>query len=119
MGSLLPRLAGDDVTSTQAICDALATMHAEHGDDWQTRAACQGANERLFFPPNGPEGQALTDRAINYCAQCPVVVECLEDALRTPPTDDYGIRGGATPADRQRIRIARRNFHTRTTRKVA
>ncbi|MGH7790762.1 MAG: WhiB family transcriptional regulator [Thermodesulfobacteriota bacterium] len=47
----------------------------------------------------------------SYCKKCPVIAECLEDALkfesRNPPVLTLGIRGGLTVA--QRLKIHEKN----------
>lgn len=42
------------------------------------------------------------EEAAKACAGCPVIAECLERALRTGET--FGIWGGTTPEQRQRMR---------------
>lgn len=65
---------------------------------WSDSAACKGQNPNIFFPNSGPNS-ALQAKAI--CAGCVVRSACLQDALATD--DCYGIRGGTTPVERQRI----------------
>lgn len=77
---------------------------------WHDQAACRGANTHLFFP----HGHANA-RALDYCAHCPVIADCLEEALLLPVEDDHGIRGGATTAERRLIRTARRSYQDRHT----
>jgi WhiB family transcriptional regulator, redox-sensing transcriptional regulator len=56
----------------------------------------------LFYPLAGQN--ALADAAKLVCAQCPVLEDCLADALRMPVTADWGVRGGMTEQERQRER---------------
>jgi WhiB family redox-sensing transcriptional regulator len=73
---------------------------------WRRRAACAapGVDPELFFPAPGQHGKAA--RATRVCARCPVRTACLADALAT--RDEYGIRGGLTPKERQRERLRER-----------
>jgi WhiB family redox-sensing transcriptional regulator len=54
----------------------------------------------LFFPLDG----LMTPEAREACGRCPVREECLEFGLN----EFYGIWGGLTFRDRQRLRKARR-----------
>ena len=79
-------------------------------ESWWHRAACAGYGHDMFFP-------ATTDKiaaALAVCARCPVQVECLAAALQEEVDADrsrpYGIRGGATAADRDRIAKRRRGL---------
>jgi WhiB family redox-sensing transcriptional regulator len=76
---------------------------------WTNRARCQGADVRVFFP----EGDRLevinkTNDAKRICASCPVRKECLDMALALKvKSDEWGIFGGTTPAERREIRRGR------------
>lgn len=81
--------------------------------DWYRHAACQGESLTLFY---GSEGERVLERvnreerAKQVCRVCPVVAECLEEALRDP--GQHGIWAGLSPEDRaslrrQRLREAR------------
>ena len=76
-----------------------------HSMDWHTRAACKGLTPDLFFPSVG--GNKPSTDAIRVCATCPVRTECLNEALKCPPMDDYGVWGGTTVTQRQQIRRAK------------
>jgi WhiB family transcriptional regulator, redox-sensing transcriptional regulator len=71
--------------------------------DWRAVAACLHADPDLFFPtsPGGPS-RAEVARAKAYCARCPVRRQCLEFAEASGPV--YGIWGGTTLEERQRVR---------------
>lgn len=71
-------------------------------DKWQDKAACKGADPEIFFLP------FTQSKALDHCAYCPVIVECLEwansedaEGLVMAP---HGIYGGATPEQRRAIR---------------
>ncbi len=58
---------------------------------------CAGiSNPDIFFS----EEVAEQEQAINLCAACPVLDQCLNYALRN---ELYGIWGGTTPAERQTL----------------
>jgi WhiB family redox-sensing transcriptional regulator len=70
-------------------------------DRWWHRAACEGADLRIFFPgPKEPPERIAEARA--YCARCPVRSACLADAEKTRDAD--AVRGGMTPAERRAAR---------------
>lgn len=76
---------------------------------WQDDAACQFADPDLFFPKGG--AKANYSQAIKLCAGCPVWRQCLQFGLESDA--EYGMFGGASPADRKDIksgRIDRANF---------
>lgn len=70
--------------------------------NWAARAVCTTDPEAMF-PGRSTE---KTTHARNICAQCPVRLECLQDALDTERgtgiTARDGIRAGLTPAQRHK-----------------
>ena len=78
---------------------------------WQDNANCRGEDLNLFF---GPDGERAAEREIReakakeVCEGCPVVAECLEEAIREPRQE--GIWAGMDPDERtvQRRNILRR-----------
>lgn len=64
-------------------------------------ALCRQVDPEIFFPDAG-------DHAVDakrVCALCPVPEACLADVLRRPSwADQYGIRGGFSPRERDKIR---------------
>lgn len=71
--------------------------------DWRDQARCRDLPadeaEQLFFPGVGKP----TTAARVYCAECPVRRSCLELAMATPELRWYGIYGGLSPRERQRL----------------
>lgn len=63
-------------------------------------ARCRGMDPEFFFPERGQS----TAAAKAVCASCPVVVECLQEALDTPSHKDGGIWGGTSERERRYIR---------------
>ena len=69
---------------------------------WRLYATCKGMPHEMFFPRRGE----ATWRAKQICAGCPVIADCLEDAIiRREPA---GIRGGKSTRERQAIIKERR-----------
>lgn len=64
---------------------------------WRDDAACTNVDPDAMFPGNDRAGIAY---AKSICRMCPVVVECLLDALAIGDTQ-HGIRGGLTPQERR------------------
>jgi WhiB family redox-sensing transcriptional regulator len=76
---------------------------------WQYEGACRQADPRLFFHPEGARGPSKTKReaqALAFCAVCPVMLECREQALSS--REVYGVWGGLTEDDRERLRAENR-----------
>ncbi|MGW7196611.1 WhiB family transcriptional regulator [Streptomyces chryseus] len=74
---------------------------------WHDDAAC-ATNPEPFFKDHG--GSAAAAR--RYCQECPVRIECLNQAMTTESGIGFGMRagiwGGLTPAerwDRDRVRV--------------
>lgn len=57
----------------------------------------------LFFPDKG--GSAA--EAKKLCQGCPIKLQCLEYALKA--NEPYGVWGGTTPRERDRLKRVRRN----------
>jgi hypothetical protein len=91
--------------------------------DWHQQAACRGLDTTLFFAEKGDHATAQT--ALHYCnggtydildnknkpigrgytEPCPVKQQCLNYALSFPADQDaYGIYGGCTPNQRDKMR---------------
>lgn len=72
--------------------------------DWQESALCRGMDSDLFFSPESERGLAKRQRvgqAKEVCARCPVVERCRSHALESH--EPYGVWGGTTPEERQRL----------------
>lgn len=79
------------------------TADASTVTHWAALGACSGhAHPDLWFP-EGRSAQTLAQvaEAKAVCAGCPVLTDCLVDALRT--RERWGTRGGAGPDRRRRI----------------
>jgi len=73
--------------------------------DWREEALCSQVGGDLWFPDKGGTPRP----AKSVCAMCPVRQECLDDVMaRTDVVDDYGIRGGLSPKQRDRLRAQQR-----------
>ena len=75
---------------------------------WRDRAACRGINPEIFYPhagsPRGRVTKASKALALSLCAECGVVTPCLDFALSTPLNQDFGIWGGTTAGQRDKMR---------------
>jgi hypothetical protein len=71
---------------------------------WQVDAICAQTDPEAFFPEKGGSPR----KAIVLCRQvCTVREACLQDALNLEPSADRdGVRGGYSPRQRQRARLA-------------
>jgi WhiB family redox-sensing transcriptional regulator len=76
------------------------TLYEPDFDPWREGASCTRRPEVDFFV--GPDDSSGIARAKAVCAGCPVSDDCLLFALETNQID--GIWGGATPAERSRLR---------------
>jgi WhiB family transcriptional regulator, redox-sensing transcriptional regulator len=72
--------------------------------DWQYEGTCRSVDPEVFFPPDserGPVRQRRELQAKEYCQSCPVLDRCREHALVVQ--EPYGVWGGLTPRERDRI----------------
>ena len=73
------------------------------GSSWRDRAHCRGRDSSWFFDPledQELEGPTLLHLGTALCQECPVRVECLDDAMIH---DQPGIRGGMDQEERRRL----------------
>jgi WhiB family redox-sensing transcriptional regulator len=78
-----------------------------HDDNWQSRAACRGADIELFYSID----EADQRQALSFCARCDVRVECFEQAMAARET--FGTWGGTIEGQRRRVfRAERRGRRT-------
>ncbi len=79
---------------------------------WRNEAACRGVDPEVFFPHVGhPRGRVTNQSkatAMDMCAGCGVTIPCLSYALATPGSQDFGIWGGTTAAQRVQMRTQSR-----------
>lgn len=79
----------------------VAMLLAGDDKDWVQRANCSPLNAELFFPQKG----GSTKEAKRICEECPVKLECLEDALENE--EGHGVWGGMTANERKTLRSKR------------
>lgn len=88
------------MTTTFAVIEQLyIEPDGAAGMDWQTRAACRGADLDRFFS----EGRTKAE-VVAVCEDCPVLAECRAYALDREWVE--GVWGGTTKKERARIRAA-------------
>ncbi len=84
---------------------------------WRARAACAEVEDAdtIFFPTpiRGVNSRYAYRDARRICGMCPVRDECLEHALSDPEPEYFGMWGGATPQERQEMRMGRMQRTTR------
>ena len=68
--------------------------------DWHSKALCAEIGSDLWFADS--THTAENKRAKQMCFECPVRVECLEDALRG--NIQFGVWGGLTPLERRALK---------------
>ncbi|HEY0239577.1 MAG TPA: WhiB family transcriptional regulator [Friedmanniella sp.] len=100
------------MTTITAFTATRAGLHApgyDRGGDWREQAECRDVDPAVFeqddrrTPTESDWAHART-----ICAACPVRDLCLEDALSVEARGSrFGMRGGATPEERQSIYRAR------------
>ena len=76
-----------------------AALQAGPAADWRGRGVCVGVDDPDVFFPATPE---FTDPARRLCHSCPVIGECLAEALSRTEVD--GVWGGTTSAERRSMR---------------
>ena len=74
---------------------------------WKDEGLCAQTDPNLFFPEKGGDDR----RPKLICEQCPVTAKCRDYALAT--NEPYGIWGGLTARQRQRLIAAQRQERRR------
>jgi hypothetical protein len=91
-----------------------------HEEDACQQPACWGVEPEVFFgPTDSPAGRSLyiwEQRALAVCEGCPIVAECLAEALEYPVADQYGVVGGMTAGQRQAAMTLQRHGRGRARR---
>lgn len=68
--------------------------------NWRDLAACIGTDQTIWFP-EAEESAIAYRQARKICERCPVITECLDDAIATDELY-HGFRGGMKPKERRR-----------------
>jgi len=73
------------------------------GLDWRQCAACRDEDPDLFFPAGtfGAANRLQVGQAKAVCRRCPVVDECLVQALESG--EDFGVWGGLDELERREL----------------
>jgi WhiB family redox-sensing transcriptional regulator len=72
--------------------------------EWQLDAACAGLDTSLFYQADNERGSSVRLRerkAKAVCARCPVISNCLKEALKN--NEPYGVWGGMSADERYRL----------------
>lgn len=85
-----------------AIIDTYGYVDPRAG--WQLQGLCGQTDPDAFYPEKGMTAREQK----KVCGNCEVRVQCLEAALAQDPGDDFGIWGGMTKDERQKIRNQRK-----------
>ncbi len=89
----------------------MSSMSKWLAPEWHRRAACldyPGNKGDFFAEEDSMTNTRLALRAKTFCQQeCPVLVECFEEAMTVPQWLDVGVRGGTSAKDRRAIRRAK------------
>jgi len=89
----------------------VSRLPGPNADFWdrQLHGACRGEDPSLFFHPDGERGptrEAREAAAKAICSNCPVLELCAAHALAV--REPYGVWGGLSEDDRERIYRQRR-----------
>ena len=79
----------------------IAVLTKRNDLSWHYRASCLGMDTELFYFEPNLKGQSKRDKARiakTICADCPVKLQCLIDAVTRD--DRHSIQGGTTPEER-------------------
>jgi WhiB family redox-sensing transcriptional regulator len=73
--------------------------------EWTAAAACRNGHREVFFPPahleHREERSAREELAKRICKDCPVRLECLDQAVSN--REIHGIWGGLNEEERRRL----------------
>lgn len=83
-------VAVEDLTPVEALIERART------EPWADDALCARIDPDLWYPEQGGNSK----RPVKLCRTCPVMAECLADALVRREQD--GVWGGMTETDRKR-----------------
>lgn len=72
--------------------------------EWENDAACRDMDPDKFFVRSN-RGQRMVAARVCHGMACPVMTECLDDALRNAAASGgYGVRGGMSEDERRSLR---------------
>lgn len=74
--------------------------------NWRYQAACNASDvDPGWFDANGKGIRPV--EALQVCRGCPVRLQCFEEAIRHPNSEDSGVWGGTTHRARREVRYGR------------
>ena len=97
------------------------TLAQTDDQPWRLHAACLFVDDPEIFFPYG-KGHQLRRNSLQarlVCQQCPVQVECLDEALDIDTSRDWGVWAGTLPEERVKMRRNRRDARSRQARREA
>ena len=77
------------------LADLEEWLDTEPAPKWELEGACQYTDPAPFYP----EDRKWDSDARKVCARCPVIADCLVDALRAG--EKWGVWGGMNAVDRR------------------
>lgn len=83
--------------------------------NWQDFSLCGAQTAHLFFDVDNYGNYVWEQEAKQMCAECPVRIPCLDDAMSNPKLRNVtgcGIYGGLTDPERRRLRSMRGNLNS-------
>jgi WhiB family redox-sensing transcriptional regulator len=89
------------ISRRETISPVAVHLSTRREDDWRTFANCAGLDVDDFFPDN--RGHQVPQQVIAVCANCEVVQQCLDWALRMRITE--GLYAGTTPSQRRGMKL--------------
>ncbi|MGH8860235.1 MAG: WhiB family transcriptional regulator [Jatrophihabitantaceae bacterium] len=72
--------------------------------EWQLDAACAGLDTSIFYQADNERGASVRRREMKakaICSRCPVIRECLKNALANH--EPFGVWGGLSADERYRM----------------
>lgn len=66
-----------------------------------TPPPCTDEDPEMFFPSYTEDARHEVEEAKAVCRSCPLIFDCLEDALEVG--DKWAVAGGTTPAERDQL----------------
>lgn len=102
MTATIPTLNDLGIGHRKASLETLMLGDGGTATSWRVDALCAQTDPEVFFPERGDSGA----RAKRICGECPVRLQCLDNAMASD--EHFGIWGGLTEKERRRARSSAR-----------